>query len=203
MKSLLLKTALFSALLLAGCQTGSPVQTESSPTTQLAFIRDDEEEVMAKQAYALTFSAYDTLTSYLKGSFREKNDSYLFTVNPQKYNPLGGLYLSLQYDEDNDGVYTNPAVEERFLVYDESIGTLSDSDKDGTAYSMTFHCLFLPCQKELSFRDLLIEAISQKKIKVTLRSGESVGGYLYIQLTDLSKIDYVKSYLQENLSRNG
>ncbi len=154
--------------------------------------RDDPMPIKGKLFYD-----FNQLCSYVSTDFENKNKSTFYLILPDKKVDEMGCGFSINYDYDDNGILSNPIVNEFFFIYDEELGTLSNTSMDVPYYSMKFECYFYPIghKKGIDTNDYNIKNISGTKIQIYIDNSFIIN----VEMANLNQTNYVIEYLNKNL----
>ena len=172
--------------------------TISSSNESIEYSSTNNADPMVTPIKGHTFSNFDSLVSYIRDVYLTKNKDSFFAVKPETMVETMGHSFSINYDNENEGVLTNPMVKELFYIYDENLGTLSDTTKDIPYYSMKFECLFYPV-KYTSINENKVDVINITKTQVQIRYDNCFAAN--VTMRNLSQTEYALTYMKNNLIR--
>ena len=143
------------------------------------------------------FHDFNQLSSYVSTDFKNKNNSTFYLISPDKKVDEMGNGFSIYFDSNENGVLSNPVVNEFFFIYDEELGTLSNTSMDVPYYSMKFECYFYPInnKKDVDTNDYNIKNISSTKIQIYIDNSFIIN----VEMANLNQTNYVMEYLKKNL----
>ena len=119
-----------------------------------------------------SFTQYETFITYMNNYYFKNNDNSFLIFEPivDLKNVLSTTY-SIHYEEEKNGVLSNPLIKEIFIINDYCIGSLFKENGNILKYQYTFECLFFPFKdknldKHKEFNKVNIVYINPNKIQL-------------------------------------
>ncbi|MCF0117734.1 MAG: hypothetical protein HUJ61_06795 [Bacilli bacterium] len=191
--------ALIMACSLTSCNQQNSCQLSFwKPNDYSSFINDDENENMPNSINYLQFDDFSTLRSFIS---KKENTNYTYynLLIPTNINSLMNSSFVITDNDKRDNNLINAVTHEIFYVYDEVLGSISDTNLDIPYYSMKIHYISYPINKDDCIFVGEMSLISASKIKITFKSIDKIIGYAYVSFGNLNCLNYIENYFCKNI----